>query len=264
MEAAGVPAGGPAARPRWSRGRTASLFDAIPARSARTLRVWPRRYRAVAVVAALRTAPTDSHCPHRAPNTEAPCSQVSCRGLSGGGGSRTRVRESIHQSVYARIALLCSLPDPARTMPTRASCLSVSPPMGQHHREASPNFRRLQESPRAGSSGDGLQDKDESLRSQCQVIVGSCKVSRWIFEVPGPRHAAPISQNTSKPCRPLMWAVIIAESMARPKPGPAPSVLNLIPQRRATVPVRAPTRPSRRPGSDPDTLAAFRASPRWR
>ena len=118
---------------------------------------------------------------------------------SGGGGSRTRVRESIHRSVYVRIALLCSLPDPARTRPTQASCLKISSSLGQHHRRTSPNFRRLQESPRAGSSGDGLQGKDESLRSQCQVIVGSCKVSRWIYEVPGPRHAAPISPNTSKP-----------------------------------------------------------------
>jgi len=48
-------------------------------------------------------------------------------GPNGGGGNRTRVREPIHQSVYVRIVLSCSHPDPARTPPIRTSRLESHP-----------------------------------------------------------------------------------------------------------------------------------------
>ena len=63
---------------------------------------------------------TVSHCSNRRPDTKVRAAvRVLCS--SGGGGSRTRVREPIRRSVYVRITPLASRSDEAGARPARAS-----------------------------------------------------------------------------------------------------------------------------------------------
>ena len=144
-------------------------------------------------------------------------------GFSGGGGSRTRVREPIHQNVYVRIALLCSLPVPARARPFRASCLGFSSSMRQAPPSDQPEFASSSRVASGGLLKERTAAKVEPYAAIARLSLAVVLFSRSICEVPGPRHAASTSPNTSKPWRPLLGTATVntTEGFRSSSPGRA-------------------------------------------
>ena len=95
----------------------------------------------------------------------------------GGGGSRTRVRIWVLQSLYVRRSLSIS-PRRVSDQPIPGPAASWSrPPARQHDRRTSPICRRLRGPPRAGDPRDGLVSDltqpmpDQSWQLKCFPIV---------------------------------------------------------------------------------------------
>jgi len=196
------PAGGPY-RPRWSRGTAGPLFDSIRIRSARTLRVYASA-RADVATRLVGGPPNPAASSFAGPETKTARPPFGAGPFHGGGGSRTRVREPIHQSVYVRIALLCSLPVPARARPFRASCLVFSSSMRQASPSDQPEFASSTRVASGGLLRERTAAKEEPYAAIARLSLAVVLSSRRICEVPGPRHAASTSPNTSKPWRPLL------------------------------------------------------------
>ncbi len=117
----------------------------------------------------------------------------------GGGGSRTRVREWILQSIYVRSSLVdFTLGRPVSNR-RRASCLNALAPRATASREGQPDSSTSQDPLRARRPGDGrVVSYAASARSELAIMI----VPALFTRLPGPRHATPISPDTSKPCRP--------------------------------------------------------------
>jgi len=106
----------------------------------------------------------------RVPQRKEARADLSWLGLpDGGGGSRTRVRIWVLQSLYVRRTLLVSswaVSD--RPHHNQSPCISISDAVTKP--EAQPELATLQGPPRAGNPRTGPV---RSLRGQCQVVVGS-------------------------------------------------------------------------------------------
>src|SRR5690606_22412545 len=111
--------------------------------------------------------------------------------LDGGGGSRTRVRDWIRRSPYVRRSPFGLVPRRPATGRSRDQ-LSAS---RLRTDSASGGPARLVDVSGTASGGPFRRRASSKvyLRGQRQFRVGRYQVSRWINEVPGPRHAAPRS-----------------------------------------------------------------------
>ena len=82
-----------------------------------------------------------------------------------------------------------------RTAPSGLAAVDLALPVATVG-ESQPDLSSPQDLPRAGRSGDG----HALLRSQCQIVVGSCDIFRCDYRgYRSPRHATLESPNTSKP-----------------------------------------------------------------